>query len=418
MRSPHRLRFCPLCLLGLLTVSAWLAAAEAPRPWDGPGFEPLTPARIEALAPDVRPAWQAYWAESQRRRALDEAQVAAELAAAGLTRANRPKSGHSDALPLNREAAWYASEEARELVRNVISFQTPAGGWNKSFDVRTRRQPGDEFGVESAYRGTFDNEATIPQLRFLALAAHAGQAEARAAFDRGLDYVFAAQYPNGGFPQIYPLRGGYHDNVTFNDNAIIHILELLRDLAAGTGPFATIGTERRAEAAQRLERAVACVLTAQVRVDGRPVAWGQQHDAITLAPAAARNFEPIALCTSESAGIVAFLMSLPAPSPDVVAAVEATATWLTRNRISDRAWINPDGQGDRLVERPGARPLWARLYEIGTDRPVFGDRDKTIHLTVDTISPERRNGYAWYVTDPGKVLTGLPAWRARTGRQP
>ena len=33
----------------------------------------------------------------------------------------------------------------------------------------------------------------------------------RAAFQRGLEYIFAAQYPNGGFPQIYPLAGGYHD---------------------------------------------------------------------------------------------------------------------------------------------------------------------------------------------------------------
>jgi PelA/Pel-15E family pectate lyase len=33
-------------------------------------------------------------------------------------------------------------------------------------------------------------------------------------------YLLAAQFPNGGWPQVWPLEGGYHDAVTFNDNAV------------------------------------------------------------------------------------------------------------------------------------------------------------------------------------------------------
>ena len=40
-----------------------------------------------------------------------------------------------------------------------------------------------------------------------------------AAVLRGLDYTFAAQFPNGGWPQVWPLEGGYHDAITFNDGA-------------------------------------------------------------------------------------------------------------------------------------------------------------------------------------------------------
>jgi hypothetical protein len=48
--------------------------------------------------------------------------------------------------------------------------------------------------------------------------------------------------------------------------------------------------------------------------------------------------------------------------------------------------------------RVGARRAHppARLYELETDRPVFGDRDRTIHNAVEEISLERRNGYGWY----------------------
>lgn len=41
-----------------------------------------------------------------------------------------------------------------------------------------------------------------------------------AAINLGLRYVLENQDPNGGWPQWYPLRGGYHDHYTFNDNAI------------------------------------------------------------------------------------------------------------------------------------------------------------------------------------------------------
>ena len=51
------------------------------------------------------------------------------------------------------------------------------------------------------------------------------------AFRRGLDYLLKAQYPNGGWPQFYPLRNGYWSHITYNDDAMAGVLELLRDVA-------------------------------------------------------------------------------------------------------------------------------------------------------------------------------------------
>ena len=62
-----------------------------------------------------------------------------------------------------------------------------------------------------------------------------------------------------------------------------------------------------------------------------------------------------------------------------------------------------------LVPAPG-NAVWARYYEIATDRPIFGDRDKSIHDTVDEISRERRNGYSWYGDAPKRALELYTAW--------
>ena len=54
----------------------------------------------------------------------------------------------------------------------------------------------------------------------------------RESFLRGVDYLLAAQYPNGGWPQVFPLEGSYHDAITFNDGALVNVLSLLHDVAA------------------------------------------------------------------------------------------------------------------------------------------------------------------------------------------
>ena len=60
-----------------------------------------------------------------------------------------------------------------------------------------------------SFVGTIDNDATIDELRFLArVQAHmpgtAGDSY-RASILKGIRYLLQARYPNGGWPQVYPL---------------------------------------------------------------------------------------------------------------------------------------------------------------------------------------------------------------------
>jgi PelA/Pel-15E family pectate lyase len=230
----------------------------------------------------------------------------------------------------------------------------------------------------------------------------------RATFLRGLRYIFAAQYPNGGFPQIYPLGGGYHDAITYNDNAMGRVLDLLREIAAGRAEFGFVPEEQRAEAACRFELGIDCVLKSQiVEPSGRRTVWGQQHDMLTLKPCAARNFEPIAASAAESVGLVKLLTGLQTPSEEVANSVNDAVAWFEKVAIRDTVWTK-----HHLEAQLGAEPLWSRLYEIGTDKPVFGDRDRTIHYDVSEISAERQRGYAWFGTWPATTLLEHKKWQA------
>ena len=395
--------------------------------------EPVTAARIDALPAAQQQAWDRYLARSQALMAADKAALAAERKTHP---ASNPPSGPSGGggMPMDKPAAWYAGAEARRIAATVVSFQTPAGGWGKNMDRSgPARLPGQSWvphenlpanareDIVSAsegwrYVGTIDNNATLDEMRFLArVQAHAQGREgdaARASFRKGLAYLLEAQFPNGGWPQVYPLQGGYHDAVTYNDDAMAQVLALLEDVAGRKGDFAFVTTAEAGKARAAYDRGIGVILATQVRVDGRLTGWSQQHDALTLAPVGARNFEPAALSSNESARLLVLLMEQPSPSPQVVAAVHGGAAWLRSVAVRDKAWgLADDGiAGKHLFDKAGAGPIWARFYDMATGRPVFGDRDKSVHDDVNEISLERRNGYSWFGSGPDQALKRCESW--------
>jgi len=397
--------------------------------------QPLTAERIAALPRAQQPAWKEYLKHSAKQLHADQTFLLTEMRKHGIQQLIIPPSGHSaKSIPLNNPTSWYSGGEARRIADIVVSFQTPAGGWSKNLNMTQHpRTPGEGFTIDNRsrflsradfdqpgddledYAGTFDNDATTTQLRFLAKVITADRtnklAADRQAFLRGLDYIFAAQYPNGGWPQVWPLQGGYHDAVTFNDNAMRNVLALLRDISETNGEFIFVPQKYRERAAARLQRGMTCVLATQIVEGGRRTVWCQQYDPLTLQPASARNYEMPALAGAESADLAMFLMEQPAPGPEVVATVNAAAAWFEKTKINDLAFKFDKDNERHLVPAPGNGPIWARDYEIGSDRPIFGDRDKSIHDNVNEISEERRNGYSWYNDIPQRMLERYADWK-------
>lgn len=318
---------------------------------------------------------------------------------------------------LRKPADWFAGAEGRRITANLLSWQSDAGSWPKNMDPTAKPYAGADRAKD--LKGTFDNGATVDELRFLARAWVAtSNAAARAAVERGVEAILAAQYPTGGWPQYYPPPAkSYHRHITFNDGSMVRVMELLRDVQHESA-FAFLGDARRAAAGAAFERGIACILRCQIRDGGALTAWCVQHDEVTLEPRPARAYELVSISGSESVGIVRLLMSLEHPSPEVVRAVDAAAAWFERVKLEGQRVDTVDG--DRVVVRdPAARPMWARFYELGTGRPIFCDRDGVAKYALADIGRERRNGYAWLGYWPESLLAkDYPAWRARVAAGP
>jgi pectinesterase len=61
--------------------------------------------------------------------------------------------------------------------------------------------------------------------------------------------------------------------------------------------------------------------------------------------------------------------------------------------------------------------LWARFYDLETCKQFFCGRDGIKRDSIDQISHERRNGYAWYGMWGDRVLSAYPKWKEHTGKK-
>jgi PelA/Pel-15E family pectate lyase len=330
---------------------------------------------------------------------------------------------------LDLEPEWYNSPEAVRIADNVLLYQHPIGGWPKNIDMVQVLSEADKDSIrhEQAEGGTtlsnitIDNDATYTQLRYLARVYDVtGTERFREGFLRGVDYLLEAQYANGGWPQYYPIREGYYEHITFNDDAMIGVMHLLKDIADHEPPYTFIDRDRQFKIARALDKGLDVILETQIKVNGTLTAWCAQYDKHDFSPAGARSYEHPSISGNESVNIVRYLMEIEDPSPRVIEAVESAVKWFEDAKIHGKRLVqqdNPDvhrGYERFVVDDPDAPPMWARFYEIETNRPIFSGRDGIIRYHYSEIEHERQVGYSWYGIWPLSLLEEeYPEWKAK-----
>jgi pectinesterase len=322
------------------------------------------------------------------------------------------------------EDTWYASEQAQEIAENVLLYQRTIGGWPKNTPMHLPLSTNEKKKLISLKDDlnniTIDNGATTQEMFFLSkMYKNVKDEKYEIAFLKGLDYLLVSQYENGGWPQFYPLREGYYSRITYNDDAMISVLKLLKRLLKDPDYYSIIpSTQTLKKVTNAFDRGVDCILITQYKKDGILTSWCAQHNEITLAPAKARAYELSSLSGMESAAIVALLMSIEDPSETVVNSVSAAIRWFEEVKITglrQERTYNESGKlvDKRMIKDENADPIWARFYDLETFKPYFCDRDGVKRYSLEEIGNERRLGYRWYTDIPLSVINEYPAWLKR-----
>jgi len=267
--------------------------------------------------------------------------------------------------------AWRATgdqryfQAARNVARALAWAQSAHGGWDHRADV-SALTPEAAAPQRRKTHCTFDDRISQGALGFLmSFDQVADEPWLSEAVDLAFKHLLAAQDAKGGWPQWYPLRGGYHDHFTFNDGTIndcIAVLLRANDLY------------RRKELLDGARRGGDFIVLSQLPAP--QAGWAQQYTR-DLKPASARAFEPAGVCSAVTARNIRMLIELYLVLNDerYLQPVPKARAWLDRSKLADGKW--------------------ARFYEAATNRPIYGDRDGKVHYTLEEISEERRTGYSW-----------------------
>jgi len=322
----------------------------------------------------------------------------------------------------------YKPTQIKEIADNILLYQRDNGGWPKNYDMQailTKEQKAKVLKAKSDFHTTFDNSTTYTHIEYLAKAYEITKVKKyKNASLRGIDFTLSAQYPNGGWPQFFPLESNYSSHITFNDDTFIGVMNMLKDIIDNKPYYSFVDSARRQKANVAFDKGLDCILKCQIIDNGKLTVWCQQHDETDFRPAKARAYELPSICNDESSGIVLLLMSLDNPSKEIINSVQAAVKWFEDSKlfgIRVQEISAPEvkftlrvSKIDRVVVKdPTAPQIWSRFYELKTHRPLFSNRKSELLYSMAEVDRERRSGYSWYTYNPQTVLDKYPAWQQK-----
>ncbi len=264
---------------------------------------------------------------------------------------------------------------AKRIANALIYAQHPEGGWHYFGDFDPEGIPdyykniaSKSWGFEEYYHYygncTFDDEVYSSTTDFLMeLYLETLDPMYKVPLIKALDFALKSQFKNGAWPQRYPLHDDYTSYYTFNDNVIVGNIYLLYKA------YRKLGTEKYKEAALR---GMYFVIDSQMPYP--QAGWAQQytHD---MKPGQARNFEPAAICSTETKSNIIALLSFYKITGDrrFLEPIPKAIEWLRRSVI------NKDP--NKLYN--GAKYNLATYYEVGTNKPLYAHRKKARNEKTD-----------------------------------
>ncbi len=286
----------------------------------------------------------------------------------------------------------YYYQAAMKAADALIAGEISTGGWNYfiNFDSPASTQHFYDTVGQNAWRleefqhnwgnATYDDNGTAEAMKFiLRLYAEKFDPKYKSEVMRNIDFVLESQYPNGGWPQRYPLKhefvhhglADYTSYITFNDDVtaenvdyLIQCSEVLQD--------------------QRLMPAIWRGMNVYLLTQQGPAqpGWALQYTPDDLKPAAARSYEPKALATHATSSAIEHLLKFYEMTGDsrFIARVPDALDWLDSVRLPD----------DRIKDNKA----YPTFIEIGTGKPLY------LHRQGSNVV----NGHYYADYDPANVV--------------
>lgn len=258
---------------------------------------------------------------------------------------------------------------AKKSAEALIKGQLKCGGWNYMIDFAGEESLKKWYSTIGAngwrleefqhYYGnaTFDDDVTAGASKFLLrFYLLKKDKHVKNALDKAIKFILKSQYPNGAWPQRFPLdnidcQKNYTCFYTFNDNVIWNNIKFLILC------YETLSYKNLIEP---IKRGMNFYLISQYK--NPQAGWAQQYN-LNLEPAAARTYEPASLDPQYTARHIEMLIKF----------YELTGDKKFVERIPDAInWIQ-----SVVLEQKDSLVLIPKFVELETNKPIYIHRKGT-----------------------------------------
>ncbi|WP_165758928.1 pectate lyase [Niastella yeongjuensis] len=330
----------------------------------------------------------------------------------------------------------YFYQQAERAGAAMIWGQSNEGGWNYLIDFAGDRSLKKWYATigKNAWRleefqhyygnSTYDDDVTSDAARFL-LRLYLQKLDPRykPALDKAIDFVLKSQYPNGGWPQRYPLKHDfnkaghpdYSSFYTFNDDVIWeNVLFLIQC-------YETLGDSRFLEPIYK-------GMNFYLLVQGKNGAWGQQYN-MNMQVAGARTYEPAGYVPRYTFNNCLLLLKFYQYTGDrkFLAHIPDAIKWLEKVRLPERMtqngkythplFVDPVTDKPMFVHRKGSNVIYGYYYKDTSDANLLSHMPgksnldlqhlKTEYAKISALSPKEASQHSPLIPAPFDA-TGTP----------
>ena len=300
----------------------------------------------------------------------------------------------------------YYYQAAQKVTNAIIWGQSNHGGWNYMIDFAGDRSTKNWYQTigKNGWRleefqhyygnSTFDDDVTSDAARFL-LRMYLEKLDPayKPALEKSIDFILKSQYPNGGWPQRYPLKydfskqnhPDYSSYYTFNDDVIWENVHFLIQC------YLTLGEERFLNP---IYHGMNFYLISQ---DGCG-AWGQQLD-MNMQTTGARTYEPAAFMPSTTFSNAMLLLKFYQYTGDrkYLARIPDAIKWLEDTKLTEintednrthPTFIDIKTNKPIYVHRRGSNVKYGEYYFDENDQNLLSHYGGKCSITIDVLKNE------------------------------
>jgi PelA/Pel-15E family pectate lyase len=310
-----------------------------------------------------------------------------------------------DAYHATRNEYFYMAAE--KAAAALVFGQSQEGGWNYIIDFAGERslkhwyntigKNGWRLEEFQHYYGnnTYDDDVTSDATRFLLrMYLEKFDVKYKTPLEKAISFILKSQYPNGGWPQRYPLNNDfkkqghpdYSSFYTFNDDVIWENVYLLIQC------YETLGEQRFLNP---IQRGMNFYLMCQDTIG----AWGQQYN-MDMKVAGARTYEPPAFLPRttlancflllkfyEYTGDRKFLSGIP-PAIKWLEQVKLPPAMTENGKYTHSLFVEPGTNKPIFVHRKGSNVTYGFYYVDGSDNNLLAHMHGKVKIEIQKLKEE------------------------------